>query len=81
MILSMTRAVECAQRCAFCMEQLAILDIQLRGNRLVLVNARSWAEFKKTPDPSSMVIMIMGDDCVGNGGILRGENGRECLGP
>lgn len=47
----------------------------------MLVNARSWAEFKETPDPSSMVIMIMGDDCMGDGGILRGENGRECPGP
>lgn len=47
----------------------------------MLVNARTWAEFKKTLDPSSMVIMIMGDDCMRDGGILRGENGRECPGP
>ena len=47
----------------------------------MLVNARTGAEFKKTPDPSRMVIMIMGHDCMGYGGILRGENGRECSGP
>lgn len=43
----------------------------------MLVNARTWTEFKKTPDPSNMVEMIMRDDSMRDGGILRGENSRE----
>lgn len=47
----------------------------------MFVNARTWKEFKKTPDPSSMVEMMMGDDSMRDDSILREENSRECPEP
>lgn len=81
MIFGMTGAIQGTQSCALCLEQLAVIDILLLGSGLVLVNARTWTKFKKTPDPSSMIEMIMGDDSMGDGGILRGKNSRECSKP
>lgn len=47
----------------------------------MLVNARTWTEFKKTPDPSNMIEMMMGDYSMRDGSILRRENSRECSEP